>query len=83
MTYLIHHRDRFGSRDELLEKRWPGVVVSEAALTQCVAKARKAVGDNSEKQLIIKTQHGRGYRLVMEVTEREEDHETSLSRLSG
>lgn len=72
LTYLLHHRERFVSRDELSEKLWPGVVVSEAALTQCVAKARKAVGDNSEKQRVIKTQHGRGYRFVAEVRECDE-----------
>ena len=33
LVYLIHHHDRFISRDELLVKLWPGVVVSEAALT--------------------------------------------------
>lgn len=72
LTYLLHHRERFVSRDELIEKLWPGVVVGDAALTQCVAKARKAVGDDSEKQHIIRTQHGRGYRFVAEVRECDE-----------
>lgn len=70
LVYLIRYRDRFVSRDELLEKLWPGQVVGEAALTQCVAKARKAVHDDGGKQQVIKTYHGRGYRFVAEMTER-------------
>jgi DNA-binding winged helix-turn-helix (wHTH) protein/tetratricopeptide (TPR) repeat protein len=70
LVYLIGHRDRFVSRNELLEKLWPGQVVVDAVLTQCIAKARKAVGDDGGKQQVIKTQHGRGYRFVAEVTER-------------
>jgi DNA-binding response OmpR family regulator len=46
LTYLIVHRDRVVSREELFEQLWPGQVVSEAALTYCMAKARKAVHDD-------------------------------------
>jgi len=70
LEYLIRYRDRFVSRDELMEKLWPGQVVGEAALTQCIAKARKAVHDDGGKQRVIKTYHGRGYRFVAEVMER-------------
>jgi DNA-binding winged helix-turn-helix (wHTH) protein len=74
LVYLIRHRERFVSREELIEQLWPDVVVSEAALTQCVAKARKAVRDGGGKQQVIKTQHGRGYRFVGTVTERSDGH---------
>jgi DNA-binding winged helix-turn-helix (wHTH) protein len=69
LVYLIRHCDRFVSRNELLEKLWPGLVVSEAALTQCIAKARRVVHDDGEKQRVIKTQHGREYRFAAEVAE--------------
>jgi DNA-binding winged helix-turn-helix (wHTH) protein len=68
LAYLIVHRDRVLSREELFEQLWPGQVVSEAALTYCMAKARKAVHDNGIRQHIIKTQHGQGYRFVAQVT---------------
>ena len=74
LAYLIRHRERFVSRDELIEQLWPEVVVSEAALTQCVAKVRKAVRDGGGKQQFIKTQHGRGYRFVGTVRECDESH---------
>jgi TolB-like protein/DNA-binding winged helix-turn-helix (wHTH) protein len=67
LAYLLHHHDRVVSKDELLEKLWPGQVVSETALTRCIVAARKAVGDDGGKQQIIKTQHGRGYRFIAEV----------------
>ncbi len=64
LAYLIAHRDRAVSREELFDKLWPGQVVGDAALTYCVAKARKAVQDTGAQQQIIKTVHGRGYRFV-------------------
>jgi TolB-like protein/DNA-binding winged helix-turn-helix (wHTH) protein len=64
LVYLIQQHDRVVSKDELLDKLWPGQVVSETALTQCVMAARKAVGDDGTRQHTIKTQHGRGYRFV-------------------
>lgn len=68
LTYLIAHRDRVISREELFEKLWPGQVVSEAALTYCVAKARKAVQDHGAQQHLIKTLHGLGYRFIAQIT---------------
>jgi DNA-binding winged helix-turn-helix (wHTH) protein len=68
LAYLIQHRDRVVSKDELLDKLWPGQVVGENALTRCIRAARSAVGDDGVKQEIIATQHGRGYRFVATVT---------------
>ena len=61
---LIDHRDRVVAKDELLERIWPGSIVSESALTRCVMKARKAVGDDANRQQAIRTISGRGYRFV-------------------
>ena len=68
LAYLVQHHDRVISKDELLDKLWPGQIVSETALTQCIMAARKAVGDDGNRQHIIKTQHGRGYRFIATVT---------------
>ena len=69
LVYLLHQREQVVTKDELLDKLWPGTVISEAALTRCVARAREAIGDNGEQQRIIKTQHDRGYRFVTAVIE--------------
>ena len=64
LLYLIQHQDCVVTRDELLEHCWPGTFVSESALTQCLARVRKAVGDHRGGPLMIKTVHGQGYRFV-------------------
>ena len=78
-AYLLAHRERVVSRDELFEKLWPGQVVGDAALTYCVAKARKAVQDTGTQQRILKTIHGHGYRLIAHVPIQAESVETSFS----
>ena len=62
LAYLIQHHDQFVSRDTLYAQLWSQPFVSEAALTYCIAEARKAVGDNGRAQRVIKTVYGRGYR---------------------
>ena len=43
LVYLIRHRDRVVSKQELFDAIWTGTVVGEAALTRCVYLARKAL----------------------------------------
>src|SRR5919108_5557501 len=73
LAYLIEHHDQFVSRDKLYAQLWPQQFVSEAALTYCIAEARKAVGDSGRAQRVIKTVHGRGYRFVAPVVQRQPD----------
>jgi DNA-binding winged helix-turn-helix (wHTH) protein len=68
--YLIRHRDRVVAKDELLEELWPGQLVTEFALTRCIAKARQAVHDDGVVQRGIKTLHRHGYRCVAAVESR-------------
>lgn len=67
LLYLLRNRDRAIDKDELQDAVWPGMVVTETALTRAVMKARKAVGDNASAQAVIKTLHGHGYRFVAEL----------------
>ena len=67
---LIQHHDQFVSREKLYAQLWSQQFVSEAALTYCIAEARKAVGDNGRAQRVIKTVHGRGYRFIAPVARR-------------
>src|SRR5215471_20830298 len=68
LLYLLQHRDRVVSKEELLEQCWPETFVSEAALTRCLTKLRKAVQADRTALPVIKTLHGHGYRFVAEVT---------------
>lgn len=69
LQYLIHHRDRVVSRDELIESIWGGRLVSESALSTRINAVRTAIGDSGTQQRLIKTLPRRGIRFVGEVRE--------------
>lgn len=67
LVYLVQHRDRVVTKEELLDNVWGDRFVSESALTSRLKAARKAVGDSGKEQRLITTVHGRGYRFVATV----------------
>lgn len=69
LVYLMEHRERAVSKDELQEQVWAGVVVTEASLTRAVMKLRQALGDDAGAPSAVKTIHGHGYRFVAPVTQ--------------
>jgi predicted ATPase/class 3 adenylate cyclase len=68
LAYLIEHRDRVVLRQELFDRLWADRFVSDAALERCMAVIRRAVGDSGQRQRVIKTVHGRGYRFIAPLT---------------
>lgn len=64
LAYLVGHPDQVISRDELLEHVWAGRIVSDAAISSAIAAARSAIGDDGNRQSLIKTVHGRGFRFI-------------------
>jgi DNA-binding response OmpR family regulator len=68
LVYLLEHRGRVVTKEELLEHCWPDTFVSEAALTRCLAKVRKTVQPEPDGSPLIKTHYGRGYCFVAQVT---------------
>lgn len=70
LVYLLEHRQRAVDKDEIQEAVWPGVIVTETALTRAIMKARRAVGDDAERQSVIRTVHGHGYRFVAAIEAR-------------
>ncbi len=68
LVYLVRHRDRVVSREELVDAVWPGSFITDSALAQAVLKARRAVDDDGRRQEVIRTAHGRGLRFVAEVS---------------
>jgi DNA-binding winged helix-turn-helix (wHTH) protein/tetratricopeptide (TPR) repeat protein len=67
LLYLVRNRSRAVDKDEIQDAIWPRSIVTETALTRAVMKARRAVGDDAERQEIIRTVHGHGYRFVAEL----------------
>jgi len=73
LAYLIAHRDRVVTKDELIEHLWPAQCVSDATVHQHVTAARKAIGDSGQQQCIIKTLRSRGYRFIAPVEVRDDE----------
>ena len=69
LLYLIAHRHRALSKQELLDEIWKGTKVTENSLIQCVIELRRALGDDSQQQRLIKTVAKTGYRFVGPVEE--------------
>jgi DNA-binding winged helix-turn-helix (wHTH) protein/pimeloyl-ACP methyl ester carboxylesterase len=69
LAYLVAHRDRVASKDDLLAAVWHGRIVSESTLTSRITAARHAIGDSGEQQRFIRTVSRRGFRFVGEVSE--------------
>lgn len=67
LAYLIAHRDRVVSKEELLDAVWGDQFVSESALTTRVKEIRRALGDDGRRQAVLRNHPGRGYRFVPEI----------------
>ncbi len=69
LLYLIEHRERVVSHEELMQHVWSGQPIRDATLVRCIRAARRAIGDNGRVQRCIKTLRHRGYRFVVPVEE--------------
>jgi TolB-like protein len=69
LVYLVQHRDRVVSRDDLLAAVWGGRIVSESTLASRINAARSAIGDSGSEQQLIRTIARKGFRFVGEVRE--------------
>jgi DNA-binding winged helix-turn-helix (wHTH) protein len=69
LDYLIQHRERVVSKDDLINAVWNGRIVSDAALTTRLNAARTAIADGGDKQHLIKTLPRKGFRFVGAVQE--------------
>lgn len=79
LIYLVEHRDRVISKDELLEHLWPGQFISDGSLNACLMAVRKAVGDSGRNQRYIQTLHSRGYRFIADVCMQTDTSVTAVS----
>jgi DNA-binding winged helix-turn-helix (wHTH) protein len=65
LSYLVEHRDRVVSKEELLASLWPGVVVTEGSLQRAVSLARAALEEGGLAGA-IRNYARRGYRFLVE-----------------
>jgi tetratricopeptide (TPR) repeat protein/DNA-binding winged helix-turn-helix (wHTH) protein len=70
LLYLVEHRERVVTKDELIENIWQQTAVTDNTLVQCIVDIRKALGDDSHQPRFIKTIPKVGYRFIGRVQER-------------
>jgi len=70
LAFLLRHRDRVVTKDELLEAVWNRRFVSSSTLNTRMNAARVAIGDNGEQQSLIRTIPRKGFRFVGAVQEK-------------
>ena len=67
LLVLVEKAGRIVSKEELLEKVWPGVFIEEGNLARRVFNLRQALGDTPDGGKYIETIPRRGYRFVAPV----------------
>jgi DNA-binding winged helix-turn-helix (wHTH) protein len=60
LAYLVDHRERVVTKEELMDSVWGGRFVSESAVTSRIKQVRQAVGDDGRTQRLVRTVHGHG-----------------------
>lgn len=71
LAVLLEHRDRLVTKDELLDRVWPGTAVQENNLARQVSSLRRALGHPDEADYVL-TVPGQGYRFVASAREIQE-----------
>jgi DNA-binding winged helix-turn-helix (wHTH) protein len=66
LALLVERRPRPVPKEEIYERIWPGVFVSDASLTALVFDLRAALGESAREPRYIRTVHGFGYAFVPE-----------------
>jgi DNA-binding winged helix-turn-helix (wHTH) protein len=71
LLYLVRHRGRVVSKEELLDAVWGGRIVSESTVTSHINAMRKAIGDSGSKQRFVRTVARKWFHFAADVQELE------------
>ena len=65
LAYLLASQgDRLVTKQEIVDVVWDGRAVSDNAISTAIKDLRRVLGDDGNRQTIIKTVHGQGFRCV-------------------
>jgi DNA-binding winged helix-turn-helix (wHTH) protein len=64
LGFIVSRSGEIVTKEELLEKFWPDVNVTENTLTRAIADIRKAIGDDAAAPAFVQTASRRGYKFV-------------------
>jgi adenylate cyclase len=77
LRYLAEHPGRLITKDELIERLWPGIHVTDDSLVQCIGDIRQSLGDDAHS--IIKTVPRRGYLFAAQISQMAENAPAALT----
>ena len=83
LACLAADPSRLITRDELFERLWSGVAVTDNALTQLVSELRQTLGDSSGDPQYVQTVARRGYRFIAPVERVDVPAAVSPTAISG
>jgi DNA-binding winged helix-turn-helix (wHTH) protein len=66
LGFIVSRGGEIVTKEELLEKFWPDVNVTENTLTRAIADIRKALGEEASSPKYLGTASRRGYRFISE-----------------
>jgi eukaryotic-like serine/threonine-protein kinase len=69
LLYLLEHRERLVTKEELLQNIWDGAAVTDDTLVQIIVELRKTLGDDSRHPRFIRTIPKLGYHFIAPVEE--------------
>ncbi|MEM8836549.1 MAG: winged helix-turn-helix domain-containing protein [Pseudomonadota bacterium] len=64
LEFLIGHRERVVTKEEIIDEIWSGNAITDAALNTRIRSVRKALGDSAASSEYIKTFPKRGFQFV-------------------
>jgi pimeloyl-ACP methyl ester carboxylesterase/DNA-binding winged helix-turn-helix (wHTH) protein len=79
LCHLLENRDRLVTSNELMEKVWGQRFVTPGTLNSRIKALRQALGDDGATQRVIKTVHGRGFRVGVEVRSVEDTQSANVA----
>ena len=69
LVFLLEHRNRVVTKDELISAVWEDVAVTDDTIVQSVMEIRRALGESARQPRLIKTMAKSGYRFIGRVEE--------------
>jgi TolB-like protein/tetratricopeptide (TPR) repeat protein len=80
LRHFAENPGRLITRQELLDRVWPEIHVTEGLVKDYVRRARKVLGDDAVRPRFIETARGLGYRLVGDIDVSSENPPSPLAR---
>jgi DNA-binding winged helix-turn-helix (wHTH) protein/tetratricopeptide (TPR) repeat protein len=88
LSYLVEHRARLVTQDEILEAVWTDTHVNPEVVKKAILEIRRILGDRPDRPAFIETLRKRGYQFIATVTDlrrgvREESDASSERTIVG